>query len=138
MPDKLIINTNFAHGGTVTFRHNEHVETFGIDCQSCHSNESCRKCHEVDKNIEQSINLEMKIHDRCSFCHNTEEQCHKCHSDQELPKFDHKEDQGGNLIKHMLKLVVSHVIRKKASIQDFREIVFHVIQNGTRIISITV
>ena len=42
-PVTIKFDTPKANGKMVTFYHSQHIDLFGLECQSCHSNESCGK-----------------------------------------------------------------------------------------------
>jgi len=75
---------------TLIFNHSEHINMFGFECQKCHSNESCDKCHAKNKTTGQEMTREQK-HAICSNCHDTKskDNCSSCHSESKTG-FDHK------------------------------------------------
>ena len=89
-PKTIKFDTPKASVKTLTFNHSEHINTFGFECQRCHSNESCDKCHAKNKTAGKEKTREQK-HVVCSNCHDTKskENCSSCHT--ETPAgFDHK------------------------------------------------
>jgi hypothetical protein len=84
-PDRLVYETGYEDGEVVTFYHNEHVSLFGFECRDCHRKESCVRCHDQRKTEKKDLQL----HDRCSTCHDTEDDCVHCHRSDIQPPFDH-------------------------------------------------
>ena len=91
-PERIIYETKSNEGNFVTFYHNDH-ELFGNDCSDCHNQESCSTCH-AELKLES---IKADIHDQCSNCHNTEEECTKCHSNKVENRFDHFKTTGFSL-----------------------------------------
>ena len=99
-PTKLVYQTKSEKGKLVTFYHNDHTSKFGIDCVSCHKQESCIKCHDVNKptddktkTVKTKVNFEEQ-HQNCISCHPKTEKCNSCHSDKSLEPFDHSKNTG--------------------------------------------
>lgn len=103
-PVKIKYETPGAEGGMVSFYHNEHIELFGIECKTCHSNDGCIKCH--DKRSEgKKVKAEKEdFHQSCSNCHDTDDNCLSCHSDEEKEGFNHLKRTGFNTAKIHSKL----------------------------------
>ncbi|HMQ80904.1 MAG TPA: cytochrome c3 family protein [Ignavibacteria bacterium] len=98
LPAKLVWETGAKTNKIVTFFHNEHVEIFGLECKSCHNQESCIKCHTVERNIDPAklTRRDRSIeehHKPCANCH-MGNSCQKCHRDRELSPFDHSRSGG--------------------------------------------
>ena len=51
-PTKLVYETKSDKGKFVTFYHDDHTKKFGLSCTTCHKQESCTKCHDVNKTSE--------------------------------------------------------------------------------------
>jgi hypothetical protein len=105
-PKKLVYKTNSDKGKIVTFYHNEHTGIFGIECKSCHKDESCSKCHSPEqKQKVGNLSIEMK-HKTCSACHDTKSKsgCESCHSSKEMGPFNHLAKTGFNLKSYHSKL----------------------------------
>ncbi|HEY6435046.1 MAG TPA: cytochrome c3 family protein, partial [Ignavibacteriaceae bacterium] len=105
-PKKIVYRTNSDKGNIVTFYHNEHTGIFGIECKSCHKDESCSKCHSPEpKQKVEKISVEMK-HKTCSGCHDTKSknECESCHSTKEMAPFTHLTATGFNLKSYHSKL----------------------------------
>jgi len=98
-PSQLIYDTDTDEGIMVTFYHNEHVHLFGLECSDCHSNESCINCHDTDKEDSDEF-IAVDEHERCSKCHEVEEQCEFCHSNEIKPAFNHTKRSGFSLNKY--------------------------------------
>ncbi len=101
MPVKLVWQTKSRINKTVTFFHQEHIQLFKINCKSCHSQESCIKCHSSknDNNFDKLIKNEKTIeehHKPCINCHYGD-QCLKCHQEKEMLSFDHARSSGWSL-----------------------------------------
>jgi hypothetical protein len=101
-PAKLVWETNYDEGKTVTFFHDEHNKLFKIECKTCHSQDNCTKCH--DANLKKDISSPVKInktveehHKPCSSCHNVNNTCQKCHGEKELLPFNHGRSVGWTL-----------------------------------------
>lgn len=96
-PRKLVYDTSEEMDGVVTFYHNEHIDLFGFECNDCHKQESCAKCHQQGAEpVEKELSLEEK-HSTCSSCHDTEDDCESCHKSQETKGFSHMVSTGFNL-----------------------------------------
>jgi len=116
-PKKLVYKTNSDKGNIVTFYHNEHTGIFGIECKSCHKDESCSKCHSPEqKQKVENLSIEMK-HKTCSACHDTKtkSKCEACHSSKEMDPFNHFAKTGFNLKSYHSKLECSNC-HKSASV----------------------
>ncbi len=104
-PAMVKFDTPKASGKVVTFLHNEHVNTFSLDCESCHSNESCNKCHSKVKTASVANRTTTQKHSVCSSCHDTKNDCAKCHNGSKaMGAFNHKERTGFDLNKNHGKL----------------------------------
>jgi hypothetical protein len=103
-PERIQYETpNAPDGKIVTFYHVDHTNLFGLSCESCHSNESCNKCHAIEKS--KNINKDVKEkHAICSKCHDTNSSCNFCHSNKVQAGFDHKLVTGFDLNKFHSKL----------------------------------
>lgn len=89
-PDKRVYYTSYAKGEKVTFYHNEHADLFGLECTSCHQQESCGNCHDRSATVASKKTGE-EIHAICMDCHQGDK-CNKCHGDKEKPPFQHDPD----------------------------------------------
>lgn len=96
-PTKLVYETEFDEGNLVTFFHNEHISLFNLECTDCHSNESCAKCH--NQKAEFTHPTLDDSHDKCSSCHDTDNDCGSCHSEKERKPFNHFKATGFKLEK---------------------------------------
>jgi len=72
-------------GPNVMFRHDEHVERFGIKCVNCHRRDSCADCHDKPKSsstqsvhVLQSSRTWKETHGPCASCHQNDT-CNHCH-----------------------------------------------------------
>ncbi len=93
-PTKKVYKTDDYENGTlVTFYHNEHTALFGLECSSCHKNETCAKCHSQFEKVAEAEPSFEKQHERCASCHDTDN-CESCHTTKELPPFDHGKATG--------------------------------------------
>jgi hypothetical protein len=109
VPTKLVYETSYENGMIVTFYHNEHTNLFGLDCISCHQQESCSKCHSEEPKKEASkVSIEM-AHQICSGCHDTKakNKCSNCHSAKETGPFNHLTRTGFKLKSYHSKLECS-------------------------------
>lgn len=108
VPEKIHYDTKTDKGKLVTFRHKEHIEQFNLNCEDCHSNESCVKCHTSIKKqtapFKKSVTEKHRI---CSDCHTTTSSCNSCHSNTETPGFNHKAKSNFDLSKFHSKLSCS-------------------------------
>ncbi|MEW6702442.1 MAG: cytochrome c3 family protein [Bacteroidota bacterium] len=116
-PTTLKFDTPKASGKIVTFYHSEHTNLFGLECQSCHSNESCGRCHAKNKTAQLKTKTAEEKHAVCSNCHNTKLNCSSCHSNYVKEGFNHKERTGFDSAKFHSKLscIRCHVEKKKFS-----------------------
>lgn len=94
-PTKISYKTNAHKGKLVTFYHDDHTKKFGLSCNTCHGQQGCTKCHDVNKqSSDQPRTVSTKKtfedqHRNCISCHTQNETCSKCHSDKVLEPFDH-------------------------------------------------
>lgn len=82
----------------VVFRHQEHVQRFGLNCVECHHEPSCTRCH-TRKTRPAEFDTRLQHHQRCLRCHKSdmdgskkEARCERCHwqAGQPTPqRFDH-------------------------------------------------
>ena len=109
-PVRLTYQTNSDKGKMVTFYHDDHSRLFGLNCISCHKQESCTKCHDVNRKSNdkvRSVSTKKTFeeqHKNCISCHSKNESCSKCHSDKVLEPFDHAKKTGWALNKYHVKL----------------------------------
>lgn len=92
-PEKKLYETEFDDGKFVTFYHNDHVRIYGLDCADCHQNEKCASCHDVTG---KTARPEREPHDGCYACHDADidDNCGKCHAEEEKAPFDHAASTG--------------------------------------------
>jgi hypothetical protein len=104
-PGRMQFDTPKAPGKIVSFYHVDHTSIFGLNCENCHSNESCNKCHSIEKASAKNKDLKEK-HSICSSCHdvNISSNCNLCHSNKPKEGFNHKTRTGFNLSKFHNKL----------------------------------
>lgn len=95
-PNKLVIETDCDEGNLVTFLHSEHVNLYGLECRTCHSNESCIECHDVAASDKGRLN-DKETHEGCNACHDTDDNCSFCHDQKERNGFNHKSRSGWEL-----------------------------------------
>jgi hypothetical protein len=109
-PQKIVYETEYEKGKIVTFHHDEHTKTFNISCVSCHQEENCMRCHDVNLKklrTDEMDNRNKKVHysfddhhKACVTCHEKDD-CGKCHRTREMDKFDHNASTGFDLgIRH--------------------------------------
>jgi predicted CXXCH cytochrome family protein len=86
-----------APGPNVTFRHDEHVESYGLQCVHCHQRDTCSDCHSDDaseqrkhKPVEPAMSWQTS-HGPCMTCHQSQacSHCHYADGDDAPPPFDH-------------------------------------------------
>lgn len=99
-PMKLTYKTEFEDGPIVTFYHDEHINLFGQDCSSCHSEEGCAQCHSMNLPV---YNENTDLHSKCGKCHDTEDNCENCHKNKESERFDHQKRTGWKLAAYHAK-----------------------------------
>ena len=108
-PAHISYETNSDKGKLVTFYHNDHTERFGLACTSCHKQETCAKCHDVNKKFNGTIKSASanksfdEQHTNCIGCHK-EDDCTVCHSNSKLERFDHARNAGWALNKRHANL----------------------------------
>ena len=98
LPGKIVWETKSKVNKTVTFYHDEHINIFKIECTSCHSQESCIKCHALKTRgvFSSPVKIEKTVeehHKPCSNCHRGNP-CQKCHQEKELGPFNHGKSTG--------------------------------------------
>ena len=109
-PTKLVYETKSDKGKFVTFYHDDHTKKFGLTCTTCHKQESCTKCHDVNKtNNNKNLKVVTKKtfedqHNNCISCHSKTENCSKCHNEKTLEPFDHAKKTGWALNKYHINL----------------------------------
>ncbi|HAB51312.1 MAG: hypothetical protein A2315_04065 [Ignavibacteria bacterium RIFOXYB2_FULL_35_12] len=109
-PTFITYQTNSDKGKIVTFYHDDHTNKFGLSCASCHKQESCTKCHDVNKKTDAKPKLVStkktfeEQHKNCISCHSKNESCTQCHSDKVVEPFDHVKRTGWALGKYHSKL----------------------------------
>lgn len=109
-PTKLVYQTDSDKGKMVTFYHDDHTKKFGLSCTGCHKQESCTKCHDVNRDSKNNVKpVKTKKtfeeqHKNCISCHSKTENCTKCHSDKTLEPFDHGKKTGWALNKYHVNL----------------------------------
>ena len=91
-PDHVPYKTEHEEGPNVMFRHREHVNLYGYECERCHRGDNCARCHEqAQRPREGFAEVEKETHGACFQCHE-EDRCERCHSKKERPapqRFDH-------------------------------------------------
>jgi hypothetical protein len=103
-PTVLSYETKSNKGKLVTFYHDEHVSTFGLDCVKCHTDDGCAKCHKKSTvPTSTKPQLEQK-HAKCAKCHSVQDNCSMCHSDSKKGPFNHMERTGWQLNQFHVKL----------------------------------
>jgi hypothetical protein len=95
-------------GSKVVFRHKEHIN-FGLECASCHREDSCARCHTTGARPEDASGMPMEEHRACASCHDVENKdaCDHCHwkEGERKPKpFDHTRRTGWPLGKYHSEL----------------------------------
>lgn len=103
-PITIKFNTATKQGKLVTFYHNEHINLFGLECENCHSDESCVKCHALEKVKSPKKLTAKEKHKKCASCHNTDNNCSSCHSNSEKSGFNHASVTGFDISKYHGKL----------------------------------
>lgn len=97
-PNKLVFTTNNPTDSVVTFFHQDHIQVFNLPCNTCHRDENCIKCHDLNNQLTHNIvkaTNRIKVnksfedhHKACGACH-VQDNCSKCHSDKELAPWSH-------------------------------------------------
>ncbi len=110
-PEKMLWETSSDKGKMVTFFHEEHNKLFRINCNTCHYQENCIKCHEKKQREDYSKPVKIQKsfeehHKQCSNCHKSNS-CSKCHSEKELSPFNHAKSTGWALSSYHSKLECS-------------------------------
>lgn len=108
-PTHISYQTNSEKGKLVTFYHDDHTKKFGLTCATCHKQENCTKCHDVNRNSDEklrTVDTEKTFeqqHKNCISCHK-ENNCSTCHSNTKLDPFNHAKKTGWALSNHHAKL----------------------------------
>jgi hypothetical protein len=112
-PTKLVYETKSAKGKFVTFFHDDHTKKFGLTCATCHKQESCIKCHDVNKisndrpkTVTSKTTFEAQ-HKNCISCHSKADNCNNCHNQKVTDQFDHSKKTGWALNKFHINLTCS-------------------------------
>jgi hypothetical protein len=105
-PGKVVYETDSDEGKFVTFFHDEHVKVFGFTCVNCHQQESCGRCHDLNKekfseqkiisNFEEEEKSFEEIHESCFSCH-VDNNCDRCHGENPRNRFSHAISTGWDL-----------------------------------------
>lgn len=112
-PTHITYQTKSDKGKLVTFFHDDHTKQFGLACASCHKQESCTKCHDVNKKTDakpKTVSTKKTFEDQhrnCISCHSKNESCSQCHSEKALEPFNHGKRTGWVLSKYHIKLSCS-------------------------------
>jgi hypothetical protein len=108
-PANISYQTKTEKGKLVTFYHDDHTKKFGLACTNCHKQESCIKCHDVNKTDNNKTKFVVtkktfdEQHKNCTNCHR-EDKCETCHSNIKLEPFDHGKKTGWVLNNHHIRL----------------------------------
>lgn len=113
-PNVVEFKTLKAAGKIVTFFHSDHTNLFGLNCENCHRNEACNKCHATEKVLKAAKSVKTK-HEICSSCHDTKSnnKCSSCHTSKTVKGFDHKVRTGFDISKFHGKLSCSRCHTEK-------------------------
>ena len=109
-PTRISYQTNSDKGKMVTFYHDDHANQFGLSCTTCHKQENCSKCHDVNRissDKQKAVSTKLSFEDQhknCISCHSKNETCTQCHSDKILEPFDHAKRTNWALSKYHVKL----------------------------------
>ncbi len=87
-PQKKVYTTPYSKGPIVTFHHKEHIEMFDLSCASCHKEENCSYCHDLEEPTRFAKSQE-EVHAICNDCHKADA-CERCHDTKERPGFSHE------------------------------------------------
>src|SRR5690606_7706406 len=81
-----------------TFRHQQHIERYGLQCVHCHVRDTCNDCHSKDavsaqrrKVVKPAMSWQQS-HGPCMTCHQGQSCAHCHYSDDQQPPapFDHR------------------------------------------------
>lgn len=109
IPIKVVYETESEEGDFVTFFHNDHGSLFGNECSDCHDQESCASCHSEIK-LES---IKEDPHDDCSSCHETQNDCNKCHKENIAKPFNHSRTTGFSLTSYHKSLACNSCHKSK-------------------------
>jgi len=120
-PEKILFKSNGYKNTLVTFYHNDHTQTFGLECKSCHNSDACAKCH--NQNVVQVKNSSKKMdkHQVCSSCHDVKTNCQECHKSKEAKRFNHFAKTGFELKNYHSKLECSKCHRNGKSYSGLKK-----------------
>jgi hypothetical protein len=104
-PSKLVYETSYEGGKLVTFYHSDHADVFQLACTTCHQNQTCVDCHDVDKQKAGKVSsvasparankTKEQKHQACFGCHSdNEKNCTECHNNKVLKPFNHLDRAG--------------------------------------------
>jgi hypothetical protein len=97
VPKTLLYETEMEEGSVATFHHEEHVKLFGLECAECHTQEGCVHCHDTEKVGGPDVRPSGPGHEACEQCHETGDQCVRCHGMEAKPGFSHSRSAGWRL-----------------------------------------
>lgn len=92
MPTTFLYATGHDPIPVVTFHHEDHARTFGLNCADCHRGASCDTCHGPEPMPPQ-----VRREETCLACHGGK-RCTFCHGLGEHRRFDHVAVTGWSLM----------------------------------------
>lgn len=119
-PETVKYDTPKASGKIVTFNHIDHTKTFGLDCENCHTDQSCNKCHAKYKQPSLARRTVADKHATCENCHNVKTNCSMCHSNSVKAGFNHVERTGFDILKNHSKLTCNRCHTTKAKFSGLK------------------
>jgi hypothetical protein len=103
-PKEIVYETTAPEGKFVTFFHNEHTNLYGLQCISCHKQDNCLNCHDINMKLNGGLQNKthkthktfQEHHQPCFSCHSND-QCAKCHQGSSQQPFNHLQKTGFDL-----------------------------------------
>lgn len=89
-PERYVYQTGLATLPVVTFHHDDHAKSYGVQCVDCHRGDSCSRCHAASspRTASAAHRRAGELKSQCIQCHG-ESNCSMCHDQAPRSRFDH-------------------------------------------------